>query len=178
MATPKQSFPNDEFAAKETISEVSKSRLFPTVVSGAVVTVENGNPSPDQVFVDRMGTVQFVNLDSIDYRLRLWTRSRELHPDVDVLLSGRGGVTVIVDEAIPPMGECYYELFPFEVSGLGSLAETMLAQNVAADEFSAVQSADVSAADTTATAADDSSNPRKAANKQKKGPGGGIITVP
>jgi len=176
MATPKQSFPNDEFAAKETISEVSKEHLFPTAVSGAVVTVENGNPSPDQVFVDRMGTVQFVNLDSIDYRLRLWTRSRELHPDVDVLLSGRGGVTVIVDEAVPPMGQCYYELFPFEVSGLGSLAETLLAQNLAADEFVAANSAAEAAADTTATG--DSSTPRKPAKKQKKGPGGGIITVP
>jgi hypothetical protein len=86
---------------------------------------------------------------------------------------------VIVDEAIPPMGQCYYELFPFEVSGLGSLADTLIAQNLAADEFSAANSAasaDEAADDTTAI--EDLPSPRKSAFKQKKGPGGGIITVP
>jgi hypothetical protein len=172
MATPKQSISGE--------TDVRKAES--DVLSGAVVTVENGDPTPKQVIVDRNGTVQFVNKDSIDYRVRLWTRGRERHPDVDVLLSGRGGVTVIVDEEIKPIGECYYELFPFEISDLGS--EEGAARALASAESATVESLTIEEGFTETVVGDGSTAPANPpvvpilAGKLGKGPGGGIITVP
>jgi hypothetical protein len=172
MATPKQSISAD----------TDLRRAESDVLSGAVVTVENGDPTPKQVFVDRNGTVQFVNKDSIDYRLRLWTRTRERHPDVDVLLSGRGGVTVIVDQEITPTGECYYELFPFEISELGS--EAGATRDLASVASATVEALTIEESVIETVVGDASATPANPpevpilAGKLGKGPGGGIITVP
>jgi hypothetical protein len=128
----------------------------PTPQSDAVVTVENGTPTPGTVTVTRNGTVQFVNHDPVDYRLRLSTRDGKLHPDVDLLLSGRCGVTVIVDQDLIGKGKCYYHLFPIDLNYLSFLDKT----------------------DGESQSSDRSENPPRQEKKDKKGPGGGIITVP
>jgi hypothetical protein len=182
MGTPKHAFSNDELGASDRISAESKQihRFHPTAVSGVVVTVQDGNPTPQQVYVNQDGTVQFVNLDAIDYRLRLWTRSEENHADVGVLLTARGGVTVIVDLETPGVGECYYELIPFKISSLGS-AET-IARNIVAGE-SVTGEARHNLVETEFDKTSTTSPARqgvevKSGKLGSKGPGGGIITVP
>jgi hypothetical protein len=132
----------------------------PPVESGAVVTIVNGVPTPYEVFVTRSGTVQFVNHDPVDYRLRLSTRDRSQHPDVDLLLSGRCGVTVIVDQDLLGRGQCYYDLFPIEITYLSWITETSVAR------------------ETTYAGGEPEHRPRQPEFKDRKGPGGGIITVP
>jgi hypothetical protein len=93
-----------------------------------VVEVSRGILNRPEVVVHQFGTIQFVNRDPVDYKLRLWVRDRPEHPDVDLLLSGRCGVTLIVDDAVPETGQCYYELFPIEVTYWGWLADAQAAQ--------------------------------------------------
>jgi hypothetical protein len=165
MGTPKTALQKD--LGSEGIPAESKElrRFTPTGAAKVVVTVEDGDPSPQQVWVAPNATVQFVNKDTIDYKVRLWIRTEEDHPDVDVILPARGSVTVIVDPDTPSMGQCYYELLPFNVSSLDSDGNGRDTVELAAD---------------TATTGDgkDAPFPRKPANKDRKGPGGGIITVP
>jgi hypothetical protein len=182
MSTPKQAFSSDELGASDRISAKSKElrRFHPTAVSGVAVIVQGGNPTPQQVYVDQNGTVQFVNLDAIDYRLRLWTRSEENHPDVGVLLTARGGVTVIVDLEIAGLGECYYELIPFKISALGS-AEATVRNLASAESVTSESRRDLveAALDKTSTKPPEHSGGEVKSGKMgTKGPGGGIITVP
>jgi hypothetical protein len=93
-------------------TSAAKAKVKIRVAADAVVTVTNALPDPSIVQVNPQGTVQFVNKDEVDYRLRLWTREAERHADVDLLLPARGGITVIVDPEIKDKGECEYELFP------------------------------------------------------------------
>jgi hypothetical protein len=149
------------------------------------VKVENGYPTPKQVFVFRNGTVQFVNHDPVDYKLRLYARDRSIHADVDLLLSGRCGVTVIVDEGIGGPGECYYELFPILVPFFNCFDE-FAAQALDSVETPAIESStdelgnvveEVANASVSAAPGPAGGSPQLAF-QMKKGPGGGIITVP
>ncbi len=78
--------------------------------SEATITVKGGCPNPPEVEVCPEATVQFVNEDSVAYRVRLWTRDGQWHADVDILLPARCGITVMVDPLTGTKGECYYEL--------------------------------------------------------------------
>lgn len=180
MATTKQSIsPGDDSRRGEPVEPA---------LSAAVVTVENGNPTPEQVFVLRNGTVQFVNHDSVDYKLRLYARGRQIHADVDLLLSGRCGVTVIVDEGLGGPGECYYELFPIEVAFLGCFDEAIAALRAACAQASTEGSYNQEPLKVAEEAVKVPAPPAPGVPSSplmpllsaltKKGPGGGIITVP
>jgi hypothetical protein len=98
----------------------SASRVrFQTYHGNVVVTVTGGDASPVDVYVNLHGTVQFLNADSIDYRVRLRANHDRHadgpHPDVDVLLPARGSFTLVVDPATILDGECKYELFPLNL---------------------------------------------------------------
>ncbi len=54
-------------------SAAAKAKIKFKVPADAIVTVTNGEPEPIVVQVNPRGTVQFVNKDDKDYRLRLWT---------------------------------------------------------------------------------------------------------
>src|ERR1700739_1287029 len=81
------------------------------VAPPAVVTIQSGVATPDPVTVDPQGTILFDNRDMTDYRLRLWTRKKSKHLDVDVLLPGAASVTLMVDPDVTK-GDCEYELLP------------------------------------------------------------------
>jgi hypothetical protein len=166
MGIPKTALDKDALG-QQTISPRSKNlhRFEPAGVPNVVVTVEDGYPNPQQVWVAPSATVQFVNKDAIDYKVRLWIRSEEDHPDVDVILPARGSVTVIVDPETPSMGQCYYELLPFNVSSLDTVRLGRETVELAADTTAAGDGGDAPPL-------------RKSSNKDRKGPGGGIITVP
>lgn len=169
-------------STQQSISGNDDSRKSDPVVSGAVVTVENGEPTPKQVFVSRNGTVQFVNHDSVDYKLRLFARDRKIHPDVDLLLSGRCGVTVIVDEGIGGPGECYYELFPIVVAFLDCFDEAIAALSRVPAETPILDAVKVAEDIVNVAAPPPPGGPNPPLvpllAALKKGPGGGIITVP
>ena len=77
----------------------------------AIIKIRRGNPKPKDVYITRTGTVQFVNKDETNWRVRLWTRSNERHADVDLFLPARSSITVIVDPETPDeTGECRYEI--------------------------------------------------------------------
>ena len=97
-------------------SAAAKAKIKFKVPADAVVTITNGDPEPVEVQVNPRGTVQFVNKDDRDYRLRLWTRDSERHADVDLLLPGRGGITVMVDPEIKDRGTCEYEVLETDLA--------------------------------------------------------------
>jgi hypothetical protein len=75
-------------------------------VADAVITITDGQPSPEDVYIKPNGTVQFVNKDEANWRVRLFTREHGEHADVDLFLPARSSVTVIA----PETGECRYEV--------------------------------------------------------------------
>jgi hypothetical protein len=75
-------------------------------VPDAIVTITDGDPSPDEVNIKPKGTVQFVNTDEVNWRVRLLTRENGEHADVDLFLPARSSCTVIG----PDEGECKYEV--------------------------------------------------------------------
>lgn len=97
-------------------SAAAKAKIKFKVPADAIVTVTNGEPEPIVVQVNPRGTVQFVNKDDKDYRLRLWTSDSERHADVDLLLPGRGGITVMVDPEIKDRGACEYEVLETDLA--------------------------------------------------------------
>jgi len=74
------------------------------------VTVEDATATPETVYVKLRGLVRFVNKDKIDYKVRLWTRGKREHADVDLLLPAQKDFTLIVDPGTTINGECEYEL--------------------------------------------------------------------
>jgi hypothetical protein len=95
---------------------VLEEEFLPSVV----VKICNGNPDPNEVYVNRNGTVQMLNTDFKQYMVRLWTRTHALegpdstkgeHNDVDLLLPALGELTILVDAETPSGGRCVYQLF-------------------------------------------------------------------
>ncbi|MBV9885887.1 MAG: hypothetical protein JO119_05005 [Acidobacteria bacterium] len=82
----------------------AKSRVLS--VPDAIITINGGQPSPADVYIKPNGTVQFVNKDDVNWRVRLFTREHGEHADVDLFLPVRSSVTVIA----PETGECRYEV--------------------------------------------------------------------
>jgi hypothetical protein len=83
----------------------------------ATVTIRDRMAMPDTIFIHPSGAVQFDNKDESDYRLRLWTRRSEKHPDIDILLPGFASVTFLVDPAVKK-GECRYQFFETNLANL------------------------------------------------------------
>lgn len=75
-------------------------------VPDAIITIIGGKPTPEDVNIKPNGTVQFINIDEVNWRLRLFTREHDEHADVDLFLPVRSSVTVIA----PETGECRYEV--------------------------------------------------------------------
>jgi hypothetical protein len=75
-------------------------------VPDAIITITDGQPLPADVSIKPNGTVQFVNTDDVNWRVRLLTREHEEHADVDLFLPVRSSATVIA----PDKGECKYEV--------------------------------------------------------------------
>jgi hypothetical protein len=73
-------------------------------VPDAIITITGGQPAPADVNIKPNGTVQFVNTDDVNWRVRLFTRLHEEHADVDLFVPVRSSVTVIA----PEKGECKY----------------------------------------------------------------------
>ena len=166
MATPKQSIPG--------IPE-------PEFRAGAVVSVLDGEPYPENVHVGLNGTIHFVNLDATDYRIRFYTPARKHHPDVGVLLSARSSASVIVDIGDATRGECYYVLLPFNICDLAS--DEKYSRFIPSFESAAAESLSRADAVVDTLTHNPSPNPPilpgKYENKSRgTGPGGGIITVP
>jgi hypothetical protein len=74
------------------------------------ITVKDATANPETVYVKLRGMVRFVNQDQIDYKVRLWTRGKREHADVDLLLPALKDFTLIVDPGTTINGECEYEL--------------------------------------------------------------------
>ena len=77
-------------------------------VADAVITITNGQPFPPDVDIQSNGTVQFVNKDDVNYRIRLFVRDEDKHADVDLFLPARSSITVIAPNTED--GECDYEI--------------------------------------------------------------------
>jgi hypothetical protein len=75
-------------------------------VPDAIIAIVDGQPVPADVFIKPNGTVQFVNTDDMNWRVRLFTREHGGHADVDLFLPVRSSATVIA----PDKGECKYEI--------------------------------------------------------------------
>ena len=89
----------------------AKARIKTAYAVDAVIKIRHGKPKPADVYITRTGTVQFINKDETNWRIRLWTRSDERHADVDLFLPARSAITVIVDPETPEhIGECRYEV--------------------------------------------------------------------
>jgi hypothetical protein len=81
------------------------------------ITIKDRNADPKIVYVEPGGTVRFDNQDDEDYRVRLFTRGHEKHPDVDILVPAFGSATFMVDPEINE-GECEYELIETNLARL------------------------------------------------------------
>jgi hypothetical protein len=80
-------------------------------VTAAVIEINtNGQPTPQDVYITLNGTVQYVNRGVRNRRVRLWTRGRKEHADVDLFVPARSATTVIVDPQAAEDGECQYEI--------------------------------------------------------------------
>jgi hypothetical protein len=75
-------------------------------VPDAIIAIVEGQPVPPDVSITSSGTVQFVNTDDRNWRVRLFTREHGEHADVDLFLPVRSSATVIA----PDKGECKYEI--------------------------------------------------------------------
>jgi hypothetical protein len=75
-------------------------------VPDAIIAIVEGQPVPPDVNITASGTVQFVNTDDRNWRVRLFTREHGEHADVDLFLPVRSSATVIA----PDKGECKYEI--------------------------------------------------------------------
>ena len=95
-------------------SGAAKGKSKVVYVPDAIITIEGGYPTPEDVDIKPNGTVQFVNMDDVNWRVRLFTREHDHHADVDLFLPARSSVTVIA----PASGECRYEVL--EASQLAS----------------------------------------------------------
>jgi hypothetical protein len=95
-------------------SSAAKAKNKVLYVADAVVEIIGGVPDEDVVHIKPRGTVQFVNKDEVNWRVRLLTRENEEHADVDLFLAARSSCTVIG----PDEGECKYEVH--EVTSLAS----------------------------------------------------------
>ena len=94
-------------------------------VTGAVIEITtSGQPVPRDVYITLNGTVQYVNRGDKNRRVRLWTRGRREHADVDLFVPARSAITVIVDPEVPEDGECQYEI----LGGSFASSETELAE--------------------------------------------------
>jgi hypothetical protein len=154
--------------------------------SNAVITVSHGEPCPPEVTVSLRATVQFVNKDPFDYNVRLRTRARGEHADVDNFLPARGSFTLIVDPETQPNGRCDYELLRVNlldfVRSATPVGESSWAteKNVVAQE-SVAASESPEATGTTASAvtasAGSSAMPVVLATQSSHGPGGGTIKI-
>jgi hypothetical protein len=87
-------------------SSAAKARSKVVYVPDAIIRIEGGYPTPEDVDIKPNGTVQFVNMDETNWRVRLFTREHDHHADVDLFLPARSSVTVIA----PANGECRYEV--------------------------------------------------------------------
>lgn len=171
---PKPALEKDKLS-RDSIFE-GRRRFIPTGVPRVIVIVEDGYPTPQQVWVTPEATVQFVNQDPIDYKLRLWTRNEDHHADVDVILPARGSVTVIVDPNTPSGGQCYYELLPFNISGLGPVVLPI--QSMAAAPPSPAEDVVHTGLDQTPTTQEIPTHAYPLSKSGGHGPGGGVISVP
>ena len=64
----------------------------------ATITISRGKPVPPgkvEVAPDA-GRIHFKNKDRADHRLRLWRKGTNPNAGIDVLLSARGHVTIII----------------------------------------------------------------------------------
>src|ERR1700733_10725366 len=75
-------------------------------VPDAIITITDGLHLTADVSIKPNGTVQFVNTDDVNWRVRLFTREHGEHADVDLFLPVRSSATVIA----PEKGECRYEV--------------------------------------------------------------------
>ena len=87
-------------------SSAAKAKHKVLYVPDAIITITGGIPDPADVFIKANGTVQFVNKDETNWRVRLFTREHERHADVDLFCPARSSVTVLG----PANGECKYEV--------------------------------------------------------------------
>jgi hypothetical protein len=87
-------------------TSAAKARSKVIYVPDAIIRIEAGYPTPEDVDIRPSGTVQFVNMDEVNWRVRLFTREHEHHADVDLFLPVRSSVTVIA----PANGECRYKV--------------------------------------------------------------------
>jgi uncharacterized membrane protein YgcG len=87
-------------------SSAAKAKNKALYVPDAIVTITAGHPTPADVYIKPNGTVQFVNVDEVNWRVRLFTREHGEHADVDLFLPVRSSITVIAPES----GECKYEV--------------------------------------------------------------------
>ncbi len=87
-------------------SSAAKAKSKVLYVPDAIITITLGQPSPQDVSITAKGTVQFVNTDDANWRVRLFTREHGEHADVDLFLPVRSSATVIA----PDKGECRYEV--------------------------------------------------------------------
>ena|ERR1700742_1208776 len=88
-------------------SSAAKAKNKVLYVADAIIRIIQGQPDPPDVNIKPNGTVQFVNMDDVNWRVRLFTRAHGEHADVDLFLPARSSVTVIA----PDTGECKYEVF-------------------------------------------------------------------
>jgi hypothetical protein len=77
-----------------------------------IIRITDGLPNREISYVNVDGTVQFDNHDSTDYRIRLWSRKRDHHAYIDVLLPAVGGVTLMADPLAKKDDECAFDLIP------------------------------------------------------------------
>jgi len=82
-----------------------------SVASTKVITIVDGNPTEDPAYVYEGGTVQFDNGDTVEYRIRLWTKKGMGHPVIDLLLPPAGSVTCMTDPDAKKKDDCEYDLF-------------------------------------------------------------------
>jgi hypothetical protein len=134
-------------------SSAAKAKNKVLYVPDAIVTIAGGYPAPADVYIKPNGTVQFVNVDEVNWRVRLFTREHGEHADVDLFLPVRSSITVIA----PEHGECRYEVLD--------------AAELAANKLEAASTGKKNGGG--AMAAGGAGTGGAAANKSKAGGGGG-----
>jgi hypothetical protein len=94
----------------------ARAKVKPTPAAPpTIIEVTDGLPHKDTSYVSIGGTVQFDNHDPQDYRIRLWSTTRDKHPFIDVFLPAVGSVTLMADPLAKKDDECAFDLLPTDL---------------------------------------------------------------
>jgi hypothetical protein len=137
------------------------------------ITIKDGKPSPEDIYVRPRAVIKFSNEDSQSYTIVFLVHDQDPfcpwanHADVDLFLPAFGSATMVADREII-FGQCYYLVEPTPVNSIGGGSD--VEKSLAPDEDGVAPPA---AFTTPGTGNAAPIRPREARSASRGGSGGG-----